>query len=137
MVDEKAIEAAFHLQIELATRVATNRIPAGQGLLVEAIASLEIVLGAAQSTLVKLDGAQDVAAVAVLTAKSCELLAPFLAEWQPKLGEHHAERPVGVDIVTHENSWCLAPALRDELAVVQDLLTRVLDGLADITGCII
>jgi hypothetical protein len=135
MVDEKAIETAFHLQIELATRVATNRIPAGQGLLVEALASLEIVLDAALRSLVELEGAQEVAEVAALTAKSRELLTPFLTEWHPKLKAHHAERPVGVDVVTHERTWPLATALREELAVVQDQLAQVLDDLGDITGC--
>lgn len=135
MSRDVATDTAFNLQIELSTRVATNRLPADQGVLAEALDSLEIILETARKSLVALGTSDQSGKVADLTSDLIDALAPFMAEWRPRLDEHHARRPAGVDSVTHEASWAEAPRLRDELAAVQDALTEILEGLRRMTGC--
>lgn len=128
------IEVAFRLQIELSTRVATNRLPADQGLLGEALSSLKSVLDSARRSLVELGAAGQGGEAAALAAKLNDVLLPFLTEWHPRLSDHNSTRPDGVGVLAHERDWEHARELRDELAVTQDSLTEILERLRSFTG---
>ncbi|THV30143.1 hypothetical protein [Glycomyces paridis] len=133
-MSEATIAAAFALQVELSTRIATRPLPEGQGLLSEAIGSLKALFDAARAAIRELGSADRDDEVALLAGKLAETLRPFLTEWQPRLDGHLSTRPPGVGVLTHEQAWEHADALRAELPGLQATLSEVLDRLREVTG---
>ncbi|WP_168801550.1 toll/interleukin-1 receptor domain-containing protein [Glycomyces buryatensis] len=131
---DESTEIAFQLQIELSTRIATQPLPDGQGLLGEALASLKSVFDAARDALKQLGSTGHRDEAAQLANKLCETLRPFLTEWHPRLSDHASTRPPGVGVLTHENAWEHAAELRAELPGLQESLAEILTRLRGLTG---
>lgn len=131
---DKSIEVAIELQVELTTRIATQSLPAGQGLLSEALGSLKAVFDAARQALKQLSAPGQNDEVALLAGKLCDTLRPFLTEWHPRLQDHHSTRPAGVGVLTHELDWDQAETLRSELPGLQASLAEILERLRELTG---
>ncbi|MGH8791660.1 MAG: toll/interleukin-1 receptor domain-containing protein [Stackebrandtia sp.] len=127
-------EAAFRLQIELATRVSTVPLGGEDGLLREALSSLKAVLDSARDCLTSLAGSRRGDDVLELSQRVIDEIRPVLARWHPLLLDHESVRPADVGPKAHERGWSRDGELRRELAGLQDQMRDVLGRLEELTG---
>jgi hypothetical protein len=127
--------AAWALYVELVTRVAVQPMAGGEGLVSEALSSLQQVFPATREILrdagPEVGAARDSIggiAIAVLNRG----LRPFLAKWHPLVQAWEAERPAGLSPAEHEQRW--PPELRAELAGLRADLAQYADALATLAG---
>jgi hypothetical protein len=127
-------QAAYDIYIELTTRVTTQRLPEGQGMLREALTSLRTMFDFIRSTLHEagLDSAYELGPVALAILNKG--LRPFTAKWHPLLQVHESKKPAEVSAFDHEQSWEHAPQMRRELYELQDNLRLYAGALAKVAG---
>ncbi|PSN08507.1 hypothetical protein C7293_30115 [filamentous cyanobacterium CCT1] len=130
-------QAAWALYVEMTTRIATQQLDDGHGLLREALASLYSLFGITRQILK--DAGPDVGAsqdsvggiaVAVLN----QGLRPFLARWHPLLQVWEAQRPDGISPKEHEQNWPQEAQMRAELTMLGQKLEQYTRALAKIAG---
>ena len=133
--------AAWELYVELLTRVAVVPLPAGEGLVREALSSLYSLFATTREVLrragpqvaePKPDGQYNLAFLAVAMLNF--VLRPVLARWHPALEEWEAKRPEGRSRREHEQAWPQIGALRGELEVTRQQLTYYAALLAAACG---
>jgi hypothetical protein len=133
--------AAWEFYVELMTRISVVPLPAGEGLLREALASLYSLFGTTRDILrrhgptvaePKPDGQYNFGylAVAILNC----VIRPFLARWHPLLEEWETARPADLSRASHEQAWPLAAPLRADLDAVRASLTQYAALLAAACG---
>jgi hypothetical protein len=127
---QDALKAGWRIYVETTTRIATQELPAGAGLLGEAIASLYTLTGKIRDELASLPPSSALAAPVGIAALGIRLinegLRPFLAEWHPR---YDAFKILGQP----EASWdeadecrvALADARQRCLAIVAVLAQRI------------
>ncbi len=129
--------AAWELYIELITRIAVVPLPAGDGLLREALASLYSLFGSTREVLRRHgpdvarqhdDSAHSFGELAVLVLNY--ELRQVLARWHPLLEQWEADRPAGTSRTAHEDAWPHAGQLREQLEVTRRHLVDYADLLA-------
>jgi hypothetical protein len=133
--------AAWELYVELLTRVAVVPLPAGEGLVREALSSLYWLFATTREVLrragpqvaePKPDGQYNLAFLAVAMLNF--VLRPVLGRWHPALEEWEAKRPEGRSRREHEQAWEHVDALRAELEVTRQQLTYYAALLAAACG---
>jgi hypothetical protein len=133
--------AAWELYVELMTRVAVVPLPAGEGLLREALASLYSLFATTRDILrrhgpavaePKPDGQYNFGYLAVVILNGA--IRPVLAHWHPLLEEWEATRPAGRSRAEHEEAWPQAAQLRAELDALRASLTQYAALLAAACG---
>jgi hypothetical protein len=133
--------AAWELYVELMTRVAVVPLPAGEGLLREALTSLYSLFAATREILrrhgpavaePKPDGQYNFGYLAVVILNG--VIRPFLAHWHPLLEQWEASRPPGRSRVEHEKAWPHAAQLRAELDAIRASLAQYAALLAAACG---
>jgi hypothetical protein len=97
---DDALKAGWHIYVETATRIATQELPPGAGLLGEAIGSLYVLFGEIRGGLKLIPPARSLGAPVSIEALAFRLLneglRPFLAEWHPRYEAFRAlGRPEG------------------------------------------
>jgi hypothetical protein len=133
--------AAWELYVELMTRVAVVPLPAGQGLLREALASLYSLFATTRDILrrhgptvaePKPDGEYNFGYLAVAILNGA--IRPLLAHWHPLLEDWEASRPPGQSRAEYERTWPLEAQLRAELDATRGSLTQYAALLAAACG---
>lgn len=133
-------QLAWELHVELATRVSVVPLAAGEGLLVEAVRSLDTLAARCRDLLsghpphpVGPDGdACEVEAVGRTVLG--DVLDPMLARWRSAVSARNATLPSGVGPADHERAWPRADALRADLAHARLRLTASAEQLAELAG---
>jgi hypothetical protein len=114
--DAESLKAGWLIYIETTTRIATQDLPLGTGLLGEAIASLYVLFGEIRAALKTIPPARSVGAHDSIEGLAFRLLneglRPFLAEWHPR---YEAFRALG----RPEAEWDQADACRSALAATR------------------
>jgi hypothetical protein len=142
---EAQMRAAWALYVELATRVSTQPLPAGQGSCREALDSLYSLFEATRTTLKEagpyaVEGAQSVGPLAIRVLN--EGIRPFLAKWHDRLGafedeqilEHYREYGGDSEPVIDEGAWPDRTAFDAELAALRKGIAQYVDALGEIAG---
>jgi hypothetical protein len=128
--DERELEAAWEMYIELATRISTQALRGDEGILREALQSLHDLFSLTREILrrhgptvarKKGDGEHSFAELAIYVLNYA--IRPVLAKWHPLLEAHEASRPADASVVEHEAAWDHAAELR---AVLEDLRVNLL-----------
>lgn len=127
-------EAAFRLQVELASRITTIPLADEDGFLREALTSMKTVLQTARESLTSLAAARRGTEVVSLVREVINEIRPLLSRWHPLLAEHESLRPGDVGVRTHERNWEHNAELRRELAELQERLREIEGQLEDLTG---
>src|SRR5262249_23233409 len=114
--DAESLKVGWVIYIETATRIATQELPSGVGLLGEAISSLYALFGEIRTALKAIPPARSVGAHDSIEGLALSLLneglRPFLAEWHPR---YEAFRALG----RPEDEWDQADACRSALAATR------------------
>ncbi|WP_216892078.1 hypothetical protein [Nocardia alni] len=135
LVDDQ--HAAWELHVELATRISVAPLPEGQGLLTEALASLDVVVTRTRQVM-REHGPHDASAGACTFQPAAfvieETIGLFLARWRGRLAAALANESLGSGPVERERNWPEARALRADLEQVRQRLTAVADQLAESAG---
>jgi hypothetical protein len=133
--------AAWELYVELITRVAVVPLPAGEGLLREALASLYTLFAATRDILrrhgpsiaePKADGQYNFGYLAVVVLNV--VIRPVLARWHPLLQDWENTRLPERSQAEHERQWPQAEELRAELARTRAVLANYASLLAAACG---
>jgi hypothetical protein len=127
----EAIKVGWHLYVEAVTRIATQELPAGAGLLGEAIASLYTLADKIRSELVALPPSPCLAAPDGIAALGIKLLneglRPFLAVWHPRYeGWVASRRP--------EAQWDEADGCREALTQTRQRCAIIVQALGEKIG---
>ena len=137
--DRTQQEAAWELFVELQTRVATQPLDEGAGLLREALSSLYTVFDTTREILREAGPTvgmrpDSVGGLAMAVLNHDNGLRAFLTGWHPELGVYEATRPDGVSAKQHEDSWECADELRRELKGLRMELLVYAKALEEIAG---
>jgi hypothetical protein len=133
--------AAWELYVELITRVSVVPLPAGEGLLREALSSLYSLFATTRDILrrhgpviaqPKADGQYNFGYLAVAMLNI--VVRPLLAHWHPALGDWESGRPTGRSQADHERQWDRADELRAELEQTRSVLAAYAAVLATACG---
>ena len=133
--------AAWELYVELVTRISVVPLPAGQGLLREALSSLYSLFASTREILrksgpeiaePKKSGEYNFGYLAVAMLNYA--IRPLLSRWHPALDEWEAQRPADRSRGEHERAWPQADELRRELDRTQETLTGYASLLATACG---
>jgi hypothetical protein len=133
--------AAWELYIELITRIGVVPLPAGEGLLSEALSSLYTLFATTRDILrrhgpsiaePKRDGQYNFGYLAVAMLNAA--IRPLLARWHPILEDWESTRPPGRSLAEHEQQWPRSPELRAELDTVRTVLANYAHLLATACG---
>ncbi len=139
-------EAAWEMYVELVTRVTIVELPAGQGLLREALSSYHSLFGTTREILrrhgskvakPKRGGTYSFGRLAVIVLN--DVLRPLLAEWHPRLQAYEHQRPEGTSPAEHEAAWEYNGALREAIGLVRQTMLgyeRALREAADVPSLI-
>ena len=114
--------AAWKLYVELNTRITTQPLGNAEGFLREALSSLHAVFGITREILKEAGPAVSLGdeslgfyAMEILN----QVLRPVLSKWHPALSDWEQQREPAVSVITHEQNWKRAAALRRELDLNQ------------------
>jgi len=133
--------AAWELYVELITRVAVVPLPAGEGLLREALTSLYTLFAATRDILrrhgpdvaePKPDGQYNFGYLSVAMLNAA--IRPVLARWHPLLDDWENTRPPERSRVEHERQWPQADQLRADLDRTRATLASYASLLATACG---
>ncbi len=130
-------DAAWSLYVELVTRISTETLYEGEGILREALNSLYRLFDITRDILKKA-GSQvgpnhnQVGGIAIAALN--EGLRPFLAEWHPKLQLWESTRPADVSIKEWEVRWDDEAKMRAALKRLTSDLAQYAKALAQIAG---
>lgn len=139
--DERELEAAWEMYIELATRISTQALKDDEGILREALSSLHDLFPITREILKrhgptvarkKGEGTHSFAELAVYVLNYA--VRPVLAKWHPLLESHEATRPAERSVVEHEAAWGRAAELRDALEDLRVALLAYANLLAEVAG---
>ena len=139
--DEKEQQAAWELYVELVTRIAVVELTPGEGLLREALSSLQQIFGESRQILRKYgpaiaqpkgEGNLSLGAIAVTVLNSA--LRPVLAKWHPLLMVYESARPPETSPADHEASWRHNQELRGILTELQKTIQQYSLLLANVAG---
>jgi hypothetical protein len=139
--DERELEAAWEMYIELATRISTQALKDDEGILREALGSLHDLFPITRDILrrhgptvarKKGKGTHSFAELAVYVLNYA--IRPVLAEWHPLLEDYEASRPAERSVVEHEAAWERATELRSTLEELRVVLLAYANLLADVAG---
>ncbi|WP_092528028.1 hypothetical protein [Amycolatopsis arida] len=134
-----AERVAWELHVELATRIAVVPLPEGEGLLVEAVASLD-ELGVRCRRVVQRLRPQPYPDSVGFRVESLarrllvDLVDPFLRRWKPETTAWTERRPPGAGPLEHEAAWTEATVLRAELGRLREQLRPIAVELAELAG---
>ncbi|PSR15738.1 hypothetical protein C8255_21540 [filamentous cyanobacterium CCP3] len=127
--------AAWALYVEMTTRVATQQLEEGHGLLREALDSLYSLFATTRQIL-KEGGPdvgtspQSVGGIAIQMLN--QGLRPFLSKWHPQLKIWESYCPDGVSAKEHEQNWLQESQMRQELKALGQNLEQFTNELAKI-----
>jgi hypothetical protein len=139
--DEAEIEAAWEMYIELATRVSTQPLKEGEGVLREVLTSLRELFPTTREILrrhgptvarKKGKGEHSFAELAVYVLNYS--VRPLLATWHPLLADYEVRRPAERSAVEHEAAWERAGELRAALEGLRSNLVDYANLLAEVAG---
>lgn len=139
--DEREMEAAWEMYIELSTRVSTQALNDDEGILREALGSLHDLFPITREILrrhgptvarKKGKGNHSFAELAIYVLNYA--IRPVLAKWHPLLEEHEASRPEETSVVEHEAGWERAAELRGALDDLRSQLLEYANLLAAVAG---
>ena len=139
--DERELEAAWEMYIELATRISTQALRDDEGILREALESLHDLFSITREILrrhgptvarKKGEGTHSFAELAVYVLNYT--IRPVLAKWHPLLENYEASRPEDRSVVEHEAAWERATELRADLEELRGSLLAYANLLADVAG---
>ena len=139
--DEAEVEAAWEMYIELATRISTQQLKEGEGILREALTSLHELFSITREILrrhgptvarKKGEGEHSFAELAVYVLNYG--IRPILAKWHPLLIHHEASRSADRSVAEHEASWQRAGELRGALEELRSNLLDYANLLAEVAG---
>jgi hypothetical protein len=139
--DERELEAAWEMYIELSTRISTQELKPDEGVLREALTSLHDLFPIVRDILrrhgptvarKKGAGTHSFAELAVCVLNYS--IRPVLAKWHPLLQEHEASRPPEASVVAHEAEWERASELRACLEELRASLLAYANLLAEVAG---
>jgi hypothetical protein len=139
--DERETEAAWEMYIELATRISTQPLKDGEGILREALTSLHDLFAITREILrrqgptvarKKGNGSHSFAELAIYVLNYA--VRPVLAKWHPLLEEYESSRPDGTSARTHEAEWERASELRGALEELRSALVDYANLLAAVAG---
>jgi hypothetical protein len=139
--DEHERAAAWEMYIELATRISTQALKDGEGILGEALASLHALFALTRQTLLRHgptvarksgSGEHSFAELAIYVLNYA--IRPVLAKWHPLLEAHEASRPAEASVVQHEATWEHAGELREVLEELRLNLLGYANLLAAVAG---
>ncbi|MFV8750755.1 hypothetical protein ACNOYE_09410 [Nannocystaceae bacterium ST9] len=129
--------AAWNLYIELATRITARPLAPEHGRLRDALSSIHAIFAIVRETL-KQAGPAVARGPMSLGGFSLRLLdeqlAPFLAEWHPRLEDWECKRPEQVGPSEHERAWPEQAALRDQLELRRQAVAGYIEALAILAG---
>jgi hypothetical protein len=133
VVNNDSRQVAWQLFVETVTRVSTQPLEEGEGVVREALTSLyglfattrEILKATRPSTSVTAGRTVEQFAVAMLNQE----LRPFLSKWHPALSRFELEHPGEA-----EASWPGNAACRQELRIVQSRIYDYAIGFAQLAG---
>lgn len=136
-VDNAQRRAAWSLYVELVTRIATQQMGRDEGHLREALTSLHALFSETRSILREAGPrvgarAESVGGVAISVLN--DGVRPFLSRWHPALLIWEVQRGEDVSPKDHEMKWEEAPAMRSELAALQEELSGYASALQKIGG---
>ncbi|NEQ55521.1 MAG: hypothetical protein F6K11_36290 [Leptolyngbya sp. SIO3F4] len=130
--------AAWKLYVEMRTRIATQQLGEGQGLLREALTSLYKLFQITREILKEAGPDVGVSSQESVGEIGCILLnrglRPFTEKWHPKLEVWEAKRLDNVSAKEHEDEWTDATQMRQELTELRQDLIIFADSLAKIAG---
>jgi hypothetical protein len=125
------LKTGWRIYVEVATRIATQPLPAGAGLLSEALDSLYALYGLIRTELKDMPPLRTSDPPHCVQHLAFELLnvtlRPFLAKWHPALAQF-------VKTGGSEENWDQADACRGELEVVRQACVAWLSRLAALIG---
>ncbi|HDR7356138.1 TPA: hypothetical protein QCX18_005398 [Bacillus wiedmannii] len=133
-------DASWEMYVELITRVATNELKDGEGILREALSSFYSLFDITRQILKKYG--PDVAkpqtddisfgylAVSILNSA----LRPLLTKWHPLLLEYENKRSDSLSVIEHEKAWENHESLRKEIEFVRQILLQYADILGQVAG---
>jgi hypothetical protein len=133
--------AAWELYVELITRVAVVPLPAGDGLMREALTSLYTLFGATRDILrrhgpsiaePKADGQYNFGYLSIVVLNV--VIRPVLARWHPLLHDWENTRLPERSQADHERQWPQAGELRAELSRTRAALASYAALLAAACG---
>ncbi|MDB5015037.1 MAG: hypothetical protein JWQ25_3239 [Daejeonella sp.] len=133
-------ECAWKIYIELITRVSTNELKDGTGILRESLNSLYNVFTTLRKIL-KNSGAElaktpadknKYTVASLLLIIMNKHLRPFLSKWHPLLLEHEQKKETVTSQFTHESNWEKNGQFRSELKELQAGLEEYINTAKDI-----
>jgi hypothetical protein len=139
--DEREMEAAWEMYIELATRISTQPLKDDEGILREALSSLHDlfpitreILRRQSPTVARKKGRGDHSFAEVAIYVLNYAVRPVLATWHPLLEEYEASRPEEKSVRAHEAEWDRAVELRGVLENLRSVLLEYANLLAEVAG---
>jgi len=139
--DEREMEAAWQMYIELATRISTQALKDDEGILREALSSLHDLFPITREilrhqgpTVARKKGSGDHSFAELAIYVLNYAVRPVLAKWHPLLEEYEAVRPEEKSVRTHEAEWERAAELRGVLEGLRLLLLDYANLLAAVAG---
>lgn len=139
--DRSQRKAAWELYVELVTRISVVELQQDEGLLREALTSLQSLFDTTRKILRQYgptvsrprDG--DAASVGyIAVAVLNKGLRPVLARWHPLLSAHESLRPDGLSVYDHEKDWPRYDELRGVLSDLRRGLTEYAKALEKAAG---
>ena len=130
-------QAAWELHVELATRVAIAPLPPEQGLLSEALSSLECLTERTRQILREHGPHEDTRGCRFQQLSRTvidEVERPLLARWKPSVTAVCQDENLGAGVMDRERAWPDHVVLRDELARMQSRLAVIAAELAELAG---
>lgn len=141
VADRAAMESAWEIYVELATRISTQDLRHEEGLLREALSSLHSIFdevrkilrahGPSSAKTTKRDS-WSVAQLAIWMLNYA--VRPYLAKWHPLLSAHESALPEGRSPKDHERSWDRHQEARTELDALRQELLVFSDAIAELCG---
>ena len=154
-ISEESAKAAWQLYVEYSTRIATERLPKGQGSVREALSSIHALFEITR-TILKAGGLdvaregehQSVGTVAILLLNNG--VRPFLTRWHTSLSTFEADvirsaimegrsvpnHPALASTLIDEGSWADYDAFHASLEELQQELTATVDTFARMAGVV-
>jgi len=130
-------DAAWHLFIELSTRITTQPFNTESGHLRDAFSSLYSVLQTAREVLKSVGPSksnQDMTFPSISLLLITDHIAPFLTKWHELLAEHEETRSQKESMLSHEKKWILRDACIADLQALQETSLRYTALFAEISG---
>ena len=139
--DENEQNAAWELYVELITRISVVKLNPNEGLLREALSSLNLIFKETRQVLKKYgpgiakpkgSGTLSLGHIAVTVINS--LIRPILSKWHPLLMDYENTKRKNLSPFEHEKRWGHNKELRKVLNDLQIAIQKYADLLAEVAG---